>query len=57
MNFIPTHRAGIVLSVLVGLMLGLGYYTWTFAEGGSYFSNDPKACANCHIMRGIPYSR
>jgi cytochrome c nitrite reductase small subunit len=51
MNFIPSHRAGLVLSVLAGLMLGLGYYTWTYAEGGSYFSNDPKACANCHVMR------
>jgi cytochrome c nitrite reductase small subunit len=51
MNWIPTHRAGILLSALTGLMLGLGYYTWTYAEGGSYFSNDPKACANCHIMR------
>jgi cytochrome c nitrite reductase small subunit len=50
-SIIPTHRAGIILSVLTGLMLGLGYYTWTYAEGGSYFSNDPRACANCHVMR------
>jgi len=39
------------LAVLLGAMIGLGYFTWTYAEGGSYFSNDPKACANCHIMR------
>ena len=40
-----------VLSLLVGLMLGVGAYTFHFAEGLSYFSNDPNACANCHIMR------
>ncbi len=50
-TFFPTHRLAILLSILVGLMLGLGYFTWSYAEGGSYFSNDPRACANCHIMR------
>lgn len=40
-----------VLSGLVGLLLGLGAYTFHFAEGLAYFSNDPDACANCHIMR------
>lgn len=51
MGFIPGHRAGLLLSALVGVLLGLGYFTWGYAEGGSYFSNDPKACANCHVMR------
>ncbi len=39
------------LSILTGLMLGLGAYTFHFAQGLSYFSNDPEACANCHVMR------
>jgi len=39
------------LSALVGVMMGLGVYTFHFAEGLSYFTNDPNACANCHIMR------
>jgi cytochrome c nitrite reductase small subunit len=43
--------AGLVLCVLVGIVLGLGSYTFYYAEGGSYFSNDPRACVNCHIMR------
>jgi len=43
--------AGMVLSILLGAVLGLGAYTFHYAEGGSYFSNDPKACVNCHIMR------
>jgi cytochrome c nitrite reductase small subunit len=49
------HRGGIQLTVLVaaavGLVVGLGGYTFRFAEGLSYFSTDPRACANCHIMR------
>lgn len=35
----------------VGMLLGLGAYTFHFAEGLSYFSTDPAACANCHIMQ------
>ena len=26
-------------------------YTFHYAEGLSYFSPDPKACVNCHIMQ------
>lgn len=40
-----------VLAAVVGLIGGLGGYTFFFAEGHSYFSNDPAACVNCHIMR------
>ena len=36
---------------MVGLFAGLGTYTFTYAHGLSYFSNDPRACMNCHIMR------
>lgn len=33
-----------------GAILGLGLFTFVYAEGFSYFTTDPKACANCHIM-------
>lgn len=33
-----------------GLVAGVGGYTFTYAEGLSYMSNDPRACVNCHIM-------
>lgn len=36
--------------VLVGVVLGLGGYTFWYGEGLSYFSNNPRSCANCHIM-------
>lgn len=35
----------------LGVVIGLGLYTFRYAEGLSYLSNDPKACMNCHIMR------
>ena len=36
---------------LIGLLVGLGSYTFLYARGYSYVTNDPQACANCHIMR------
>src|SRR5262249_39642603 len=45
------HRAWLVLAIALGVVLGLGGFTFRYAEGLSYFSTDPKACANCHIMR------
>jgi cytochrome c nitrite reductase small subunit len=37
-------------AVALGVLLGLGLFTFIYAEGFSYFTTDPKACANCHIM-------
>lgn len=40
-----------IVAISLGLLLGLGVFTLRYAEGLSYFSTDPKACANCHIMQ------
>jgi cytochrome c nitrite reductase small subunit len=40
-----------VLVILFGVLAGAGGYTFFYAEGLSYLSNDPRACVNCHIMR------
>lgn len=37
--------------VLLGLSLGLGIFTFHYAQGFSYLSTNPKACANCHVMQ------
>ena len=37
--------------VLAGILLGVGSYTFYYAKGASYLSDDPQACVNCHIMR------
>ncbi len=41
----------IALAGLFGGVAGLGGFTFTYAQGFSYLSNDPQACVNCHIMR------
>ncbi|MFT3764116.1 MAG: cytochrome c nitrite reductase small subunit [Minicystis sp.] len=43
-------RLTIVAAVCAGAALGVGGYTFGYAGGLSYFSADPRACANCHIM-------
>jgi cytochrome c nitrite reductase small subunit len=52
---IPSKRRGtaapLLLGIALGGLLGLGLYTFGYARGASYLSNDPKACANCHVMR------
>jgi cytochrome c nitrite reductase small subunit len=35
----------------LGLLVGLGAYTFVYARGYSYLSDDPLACVNCHVMR------
>lgn len=42
----------VVVAVLLGVVAGLGSYTFVYARGYSYLANDPAACANCHVMRG-----
>ena len=37
-------------AVVAGVLLGLGLFTFIYAEGFSYFGSDPKSCAHCHIM-------
>src|SRR3569623_3320695 len=41
---------GVALAVVAGVLVGVGAFTFNYAEGFSYFSTDPRACANCHIM-------
>lgn len=41
----------VALAVLLGLLAGIGSFTFLYAEGLSYMSDDPKVCVNCHIMQ------
>ena len=38
------------LATLLGALIGLGLFTFGYADGASYLKNDPQACANCHAM-------
>ncbi len=41
----------VLIVIFFGLSAGLGFYTLWYAKGASYLSDDPKACANCHVMQ------
>ena len=45
--------ACLCLGGLIGSIVGIGLFTFTYASGLSYMSNDPKACLNCHVMRDV----
>lgn len=49
------HKGWLVVAALVGVPVGLGGYTISYASGLSYLSDDPRACANCHLMNE-PYA-
>ena len=44
------NKRSVTLAVLLGVLAGLGVFTFQYAEGFSYFSTNPEACVNCHIM-------
>lgn len=40
-----------IFALCLGVAIGLGAHTFRYAKGLSYFSREPSACANCHIMQ------
>ena len=42
----------LALALLGGVIVGLGAFTFGYGKGFSYLVNDPRACANCHVMDG-----
>ena len=47
-------KVWVLLALLFGAVAGLGVFTFAYAEGGSYLSDDPAACRNCHIPHTFP---
>ena len=43
--------APLLLAVLLGAFVGVGVFTFGYARGASYLTDDPSACANCHVMQ------
>jgi cytochrome c nitrite reductase small subunit len=41
----------IFASGIIGIAIGLAAYTFIYAKGYSYLTNNPAACANCHVMQ------
>jgi cytochrome c nitrite reductase small subunit len=44
-------RTWLMMAAVVGGIAGLGIFTFAYAQGASYLSDDPTSCVNCHVMR------
>jgi cytochrome c nitrite reductase small subunit len=44
--------AAVTLTVMLGILGGIGAFTFGYGKGWSYLSNNPAGCANCHVMQG-----
>jgi cytochrome c nitrite reductase small subunit len=54
-RLLPRGRAAffsVALAVGLGVLGGIGAFTFGYAKGFSYLSNDPRTCTNCHVMQG-----
>ena len=41
-----------ILGIAIGMAVGVGAYTFVYARGYSYMTDNAEACVNCHIMQG-----
>ena len=49
----PLGRRWTLLAVLLGLLLGIGLFTFHYAEGGAYLSTDPiKLISSLYLAVG-----
>ena len=46
-----SHTSIVIVAVILGAALGLGTYTFAYARGWAYMTDDARACANCHVMQ------
>jgi len=49
------ERGGVlpwVAALMLGVLVGVGGFTFAYGDGTAYLSNDPEACTNCHVMEG-----
>lgn len=51
LRFLSVRWAVIVLAIAFGVFVGTGFFTFIYANGTSYLSNNPQACVNCHVMQ------
>lgn len=47
---IPPKEWRLPVIILLGAICGLGFYVLVESKALSYLSDDPKTCANCHVM-------
>ncbi|UXX78321.1 cytochrome c nitrite reductase small subunit [Reichenbachiella carrageenanivorans] len=49
-KIIPPDEWLVPVTVLVGLIVGMGFYVIHLSKAEAYLSDDPVACINCHVM-------
>jgi cytochrome c nitrite reductase small subunit len=53
-----SHRSGVrrwlplTTAVALGILTGMAAFTFGYGDGTAYLKDDPKGCANCHVMQG-----
>lgn len=47
---IPPDKWKLPVIVLLGILTGLGAYTFKLSKAHSYLGDKPETCVNCHIM-------
>ncbi len=41
----------ILFAICLGVLAGVGTFTFGYGKGASYLSNNPDTCVNCHVMQ------
>ncbi len=49
-SLIPPGEWKLTVIVLLGVIVGMGFYIFKIANAASYLSDDPETCINCHVM-------
>lgn len=49
-KMLPPEEWKLVVVVLGGVIVGLGFYIVRVANATSYLSDEPETCINCHVM-------
>ena len=47
----PVAMLALVCAMAMGILGGLGAFTFGYGDGAAYLKDDPQACANCHVMQ------
>lgn len=42
----------LMTAAVLGVLSGVGGFTFVYGNGAAYLSNDPRACISCHVMQG-----
>ena len=40
-----------IFAVMLGMLSGVGLFTFGYGKGYSYLMSNPTTCTNCHVMQ------